>query len=650
MDPPYLQELGEPAPVQSQEGPAQGQRLLAALRTVFGHAEFRPLQREIVGATLRGEDVFVLMPTGGGKSLCYQLPALLLDGLTVVVSPLIALMKDQVDRLRALGFPATFINSSLEPREIVGRQAAIVRGEVKVLYVAPERLMAPGFLRFLSTIPIARFTIDEAHCISEWGHDFRPEYRELARLRELFPSTRLSAFTATATRRVQADIMAQLGLEKASTFRGSFNRPNLFYEVQPKHDPDQQLAAYLRGHADACGIVYCQTRAETERVASMLQTAGFSAGAYHAGLQGEERKRRQEAFIKDDTRIIVATIAFGMGIDKPDVRFVIHYDLPKSLEGYFQESGRAGRDGDPSDCILFYSHADVARHEYFIKQKPSPQEQVVARQQLRQIADWAESALCRRRALLAYFDEPFEGQPGRCCDVCRDPSDLVDCTIPAQMLLSCVKRTGERFGIAYVIDLLRGSRGERVIRLGHDKLSTYGIGRDRPKDEWQHLARQLLQQGYIRQEGEFNVVKVTDRGHRVLFRGEQAFLAPSKRMPSGVPLRTARRLATTARRTLELFNEGRSPAEIAVLRKLAPSTVERHVAEAIETGDLLDLGRLVSEEKRRSIEQALAEVGSELLAPIREYLGDGYTYSEIHYVRAALHHGPTVRFDPAADV
>jgi ATP-dependent DNA helicase RecQ len=544
--------------------PDMDNRIAATLRSTFGYDSFRPLQEEIVRAILGGRDVFVLMPTGGGKSLCYQLPALLLDGLAVVVSPLISLMKDQVDKLQAMGVAATFINSSLDPAEIGRRQGAVARGDVKLLYVAPERLMLPGFLQLLAAAEVAFFAIDEAHCISEWGHDFRPEYRELRRLRERFPATPLAAFTATATRRVQADIVAQLEMEQALTFRGSFNRPNLYYEVLPKHAAYEHLAGYLRGHPDPSGIVYCQSRAGTEALAARLAADGFSATAYHAGLEGDERRRRQEAFSRDDVRIVVATIAFGMGIDKPDVRFVVHFDLPKNLEGYYQESGRAGRDGEPSDCLLFYSYGDAAKHEHFIRQKPSAAERQVAGQQLRQMVGWAESATCRRRALLAYFDESLDGAdggrrtaddglavvgrqssavaagaaPGRCCDVCLVPAEEVDATIPAQMLLSCVVKTRQRFGVAHLIEVLRGSRGERVLRNGHDQVSTYGIGRDRPKEEWQHLARELLRGGYMHQDpDDFNAVKVTERGRAVLFRGDPVAIraAPARPAPPAAP-------------------------------------------------------------------------------------------------------------------
>ena len=707
-------------------------QILATLRSTFGYTSFRPLQAEIVQSIIEGRDVFVLMPTGGGKSLCYQLPALLIEGLTVVVSPLIALMKDQVDGLQTLGVPATYVNSSLDPSEISRRQASILRGEMRLVYVAPERLMMPGFLRLLSSVSPGCFAIDEAHCISEWGHDFRPEYRQLKRLRELFPSTPFGTFTATATRRVQADIVAQLGLQKAATFQGSFNRPNLFYEVRPKQESYEQLVHYLRGRGQSSGIVYCQSRAGTERLADRLRSDGFSAAAYHAGLEGNERRDRQDGFIKDDIQIIVATIAFGMGIDKPDVRFVVHFDLPKSLEGFYQESGRAGRDGEPSDCILFYSYGDVAKQRHFIDEKSSESEQRIALSQLQQMVNWATTTGCRRRALLEYFDEQIDSQPDPCCDVCRSPMPEVDCTIPAQMFLSCAKRTGERFGSAHLIEVLRGSRGERVLRYGHDKLSTYGIGRDRTKEEWRHIGRQLVQGGYARQsEDEFNAVKITDLGRAVLFKGERVLLraAPTdatKSVPQSQPqalfdklraLRktladergvppyvifhdtTLRQMAeelpmspehllrlhgvghqkaldfggtflaciadhvgqaplprsivsasatrrkkveagSSIRMTLDLFREGQSVADIAASRQLAPSTIEGHLAEAIEGGEHVQLDRLLSEDKRRAIETAMAELGTAALKPILERLGDAFTYAEIRYVRAALRSRP----------
>ncbi len=723
------------------QGGGSGDRLLEALHATFGHKEFRPLQREIAEAILAGCDVFALMPTGGGKSLCYQLPALLAEGLTVVVSPLIALMKDQVDALIAHAVPATFINSALDWDEVMERQAAVARGGMKLLYVAPERLMTPGFLRLLGSVRVSCFAIDEAHCISEWGHDFRLDYRELKQLRALFPDAAIAAFTATATARVQRDIVVQLGLRSPAVFRGSFNRPNLYYEVRPKvSGSDHDLLAYLQRWQGKSGIVYCQSRAETDRVATLLRRNGHAAVAYHAGLGPEERKQRQDAFIRGEVSVIVATIAFGMGIDKADVRFVVHYDLPKSLEGYAQESGRAGRDGQPSECVLFFSYSAAAKVRYFIDQIESETQRLIAKQQLQQMLDWASGTMCRRRALLAYFDEPFAGQPAPCCDVCHLPAVLEDWTIPAQMFMSCIKRTGERFGAQHVIDVLRGGKGERIRRLGHDRLSTYGIGRDRSAEEWWHLARQLLAQGYVRRDAqEHDALKITEQGASVLFRGERLMLPPApvagrkrggrigraedqpteydadlyarlvdlrKRLadehrvpayvifadkvlrslasqrpttraelltvsgvgsfkataygeafldeiahyvgvvrteepPDAVPLPPERQRqaapGATVVQTVELFNEGRSPDEIAVSRRLTLATVEQHLAEALEAGAQLDLDRLVRPDRRRVIEEIFTEVGLDsLLKPVMERLGEGFTYGEIRLVRAAL--------------
>lgn len=710
--------------------PVPDSQVLATLKSTFGFTSFRPLQADIVRSVLGGQDVFVVMPTGGGKSLCYQLPALLLDGLTVVVSPLIALMKDQVDALQAQGVAATFINSSLDPAETNRRLAAVARRAVKLLYVAPERLVTASFLQLLSSSKVALFAIDEAHCISEWGHDFRPEYRLLNRLREAFPDASFGAFTATATRRVQADITAQLSLQKAAGFLGSYDRANLFYEVRPKRLAYGQLVEYLNRRRQASGIIYCQARAETERLSERLRSDGFNAAAYHAGLESDERRQRQEAFKKDNVRIIVATIAFGLGIDKPDVRFVVHYDLPKSLEGYYQESGRAGRDGDPSDCILFYSYGDVLKYRRFIDEKPSEKERQIAHQQLRQMADWASSTECRRRSLLAYFDETLEGHPPPCCDNCRMPSKELDYTEPTKMLLSCAKRTGEQFGTGHLIDVLRGSRSQRVLSLGHDRLTVYGIGRGRSRTEWEFIVRELLRHGYARQrEEEFNVLKVTEMGRAVLFKGQQVLLvAPSEDedLPAGLSAlrhdlfeelrairknladdlglppyvifhdKTLRQMAETLptnqaqllriegvghqkamsygnlfldaiaeyvrrtgveptpifkpvgapgrrvgltpsmRQTLDRFNEGQTPAEIAAGRGLALSTIEGHMVEALEAGEPLDIKRLVSEDKVRTIGLAIAEVGADALKPIMERLGEGYTYGEVRIVRAFL--------------
>ena len=618
-----------------------GSRLESVLASTFGYPSFRPLQREIVEAALHGRDVFVLMPTGGGKSLCYQLPALLREGVTVVVSPLIALMKDQVDRLQGLGVPAACINSSMSAAEMARAQAALASKKLKLVYVAPERLMMPGFQRLLAMTSIAAFAIDEAHCISEWGHDFRPEYRALVRLRGRFPSTPISAFTATATRRVQADIIEQLRLENPAQFRGSFDRANLYYDVRPKLDAYRHLLAYLRHHRGESGIIYCLARQTTEDLAARLCADGVRAAAYHAGLPPEDRRARQDAFSADAVDVIVATIAFGMGIDKPNVRFVVHYDLPRNLEGYYQESGRAGRDGRPSDCILFYSYADAARYEHFIRQRATESERRIGRVQLQQMVNWAESAVCRRRALLAYFDETLEDSHRHCCDVCSASLELVDATAPAQAFLACLQQSGQRFGVAYVIRILRGSRDERILAARHDRLPSHGLGRDLTRPQWHAIADGLIHAGYVRMEqDEFRVLRLTERGRKALAERESiALRLPEPVPPEPAPARTGLRPAPSAvtdtvSASLELFRAGRDVQEIAKARKLTPRTVAEQLARAIEAGELVDMSRLVAPEKQRAIESVIAELGPGLLKPLKERLGERFSYDEIRYVCA----------------
>ncbi len=509
--------------------------MLDALRKYFGYTEFRPLQQEIITAILNKRDVFVLMPTGGGKSLCYQLPSVMQDGLTVVVSPLIALMKDQVDSLGDLGIEAEFINSSLNYDQIEQVKSRLLANQVKLLYVAPERLVLPPFLQFIDNLHISLFAIDEAHCISEWGHDFRPEYRQLVVLRNKFPSVPLVALTATATLLVQDDIIKQLKMIEPLRFQASFNRKNLFYQVLPKGDTYRQLVNYLHAHPAASGIIYCQSRQGVEQLAAALNRDGFRALPYHAGMTPEDRTKNQEAFIKDDVEIIVATIAFGMGIDKPDVRFVIHYDMPKNLEGYYQETGRAGRDGLKSDCILFFSYGDKAKIEYFIEQKPDPQERQVAYDKLHQLIHYAESHNCRRKILLEYFGEAYEVENCQHCDNCLKNRQSFDGTIIAQKLLSCVFRLKERFGLQYVIDVLKGAKSERIFQNGHQYLSTYGIGAEHTKKQWETYARELIHQGYLKIEGgQYPILKLTEKSKAVLFNGEKVTLTAVKELKPAV--------------------------------------------------------------------------------------------------------------------
>ena len=487
------------------------------LKETFGYDTFRPLQREVIENVMARRDTLAVMPTGGGKSLCYQIPSLLFDGLTVVVSPLISLMKDQVEQLRAFGVPALFLNSSLGPQEYQENMDYVKRGEVKLLYVAPETLLTPRILSLLAGLKVDCLTIDEAHCISEWGHDFRPEYRQLVQVRKQFPQAVCLALTATATARVRQDIRSTLQFATSNEFVASFNRENLFIEVLPKRDATRQTMDMLERYKDQSGIVYCFSRKQVDDLASYLISRGYSARPYHAGLEDIERKRNQEAFIRDDAQIIIATIAFGMGINKPNVRFVIHYDLPKSVEGYYQEIGRAGRDGLPAHCLLLYSYADVAKLNYFIDQKEG-EERRVAIQHLNAIVGYAEDETsCRRKPLLNYFGESYAADNCSNCDNCNSsPTPLTDVTIPAQKFLSCVKRAGEKFGAGHITDILLGSKNEKVLRWGHEKLSTYGIGGELTQKQWMHLARQLLSMGYLKQEGEYRTLGLTPKALEAL--------------------------------------------------------------------------------------------------------------------------------------
>jgi ATP-dependent DNA helicase RecQ len=487
------------------------------LKDTFGYDTFRPLQREVIENVLARRDTLAVMPTGGGKSLCYQIPSMLFDGLTVVVSPLISLMKDQVEQLRAAGVPCLFLNSSLSPQEYQENMDYVKRGEVKLMYVAPETLLTPRILTLLAGLTVDCLTIDEAHCISEWGHDFRPEYRQLVEVRKRFPTAVCLALTATATARVRQDIRSTLKFSTANEFVASFNRDNLYIEVLPKRDPVQQTIDMLERYKDQSGIVYCFSRKQVDELASYLISRGYSARPYHAGLEDADRKRNQEIFIRDDVQIIVATIAFGMGINKPNVRFVIHFDLPKSIEGYYQEIGRAGRDGLPAHCLLLYSYADVAKLNYFIDQKEG-EERRVAIQHLSAIVSYAEDETnCRRKPLLNYFGETYSADNCSNCDNCNSsPTPLTDITIPAQKFLSCVKRADEKFGAGHITDILLGSKNEKVIRWGHDKRSTYGIGAELTKKQWMHLARQLLRMGYLKQEGEYHTLSLTPKALEAL--------------------------------------------------------------------------------------------------------------------------------------
>jgi ATP-dependent DNA helicase RecQ len=499
---------------------------LDALKQSFGYSTFRPYQEEIVSAALAGRDVLALLPTGGGKSLCFQLPAVLGTGLTLVISPLIALMKDQVDALQANGVEATFLNSSLDSDDARSRFRGLWRNQYRLLYVAPERLFQASFLQSLTEWGVDRVAIDEAHCISEWGHDFRPEYRRLVELRERFPAIPFMALTATATERVRKDIVNQLRLKNPFVCIGSFNRPNLSYRVIPKSKPADQVRRLIADHRGGAGIVYCASRKAAESVAESLRDANIPARPYHAGLSDVERSRNQEAFVRDKIQVICATVAFGMGIDKPNVRFVIHHDLPKNVEGYYQETGRAGRDGLASECVLLFSASDVAKQLNFIEEISDEAEKRVAKNQLRRMVDYGETTGCRRANLLEYFAERFT--EGNCagCDNCITPREVFDASIPMQKLLSTVYRVRSAagssgrvptFGLMHHANILTGRTTEQITRWHHEGLSTYGIGKEFSPEEWQQIGREAIRRGLLNQmTGDYPTVDLAGPGAEFL--------------------------------------------------------------------------------------------------------------------------------------
>ena len=714
-----------------------------SLKHYFGYDSFRPGQQSIIESVLQNQDLMVIMPTGGGKSLCFQLPALLKPGLMVVVSPLIALMQDQVQQLEDNGIAATFLNSSLNLAEMRARSHLLLDGHIKLLYVSPERLLSEDFLtNFLPQVQqrvgISAFAIDEAHCVSEWGHDFRPEYRQLRQLRDRFPGVPMMGLTATATERVRRDIVQQLDLRSPWVHVASFNRPNLYYEVRPKTKNAYPELVKLIRQAEGAAIVYCLSRKKVEELSYKLQQDGIAALPYHAGLDAKVRSENQTRFIRDDVKVMVATIAFGMGINKPDVRCVVHYDLPRNIESYYQESGRAGRDGEPAQCILFYGVGDIRTVEFLISQKVDPstgtpleEEQRIATQQLRRVINYAEATECRRTIQLGYFGEAF---PGNCdgCDNCRSPKPIADWTIEAQKFLSCIARfaqRGQSFGIGHTIDVLRGSKGERVLKHGHDQLSTYGIGKDRSLDEWRSLARSLLHQGLVEEASDgYSVLRLNDLSWEVLRKQRPVMvaimpgkvekaekgaiesvpanaieidalydrlqqlrkrLADEQTVPpyvvfpnsslklmaqlqprtleqfsqiSGVgtrklaqygdafltEIRAFRRelepepapidpstASYTQLQTLELYQQGSKPAEIAEKRNLRLTTVMDHLSLLLEMGHAIDLDTLVAPDRQQKIEAALETVGSDSLSNLREFLGQEiYGYDEIKLVRA----------------
>jgi len=709
--------------------------VLEQLKAYFGFDRFLPLQEEIITKVLAKRDTLVLMPTGGGKSLCYQLPALRFKGLTLVVSPLIALMKDQVDGLLANGVPAGLLNSTLTAQEANQVQDQARQGKIKILYVAPERLAISGFQRFLQSLDVSLIAIDEAHCISEWGHDFRPDYRNLKSLRKDFPGVPVIALTATATEPVREDIVNQLALDKPEIFISSFNRPNLTYTIQPKTEPLGSLLHLLEKHQGGSAIIYRFSRKATEETALELSERGFSALPYHAGLERDLRRETQEKFIRDQVQIVVATIAFGMGIDKPDVRLVVHYDLPKTVEGYYQETGRAGRDGLPSDCVLFYSYGDRSKQEYFISQIEDDDEREKAHTKLEQVLALCDLQTCRRAYLMEYLGESWPETDCGGCDICLLPREEFDATEIAQKILSAAVRTGERFGVNYLVDVLRGSANKAVRTRGHHELPVFGISRDVDADELKEMVRSLVTNGLLAQNGgDYPTLGVSQKGRKFLNDREKLTLTRLKQttpvqktalagdretaydtklfdelaalrleiatdrevpayqifgnkslqqmafhmpqnevefskisgvgdaklrdfserflevineymqangqpvavnpVPVSAPKKRVRGISMSIRETKDLVAQGLSFEEVAEQRGISETTIRSHLERFIQEGGQIDLGHLMPTEDRRvKIESAFKEMGEARLTPVREFLGDDYTWDELAVVR-----------------
>jgi ATP-dependent DNA helicase RecQ len=533
------------------------------LRTVFGFESFRPNQETIIRSILDRKDVFAVMPTGGGKSLCYQLPALLLEGTAVVISPLISLMKDQVDAAKESGIAAVFMNSSLDQQEIADLYRRLKGNQVKLLYIAPERFAMPQFIETLAKIPLSLFAIDEAHCISEWGHDFRPDYLSLSAIPTLFPNVPIAAFTATATQKVQQDIIRKIGLRTPHSVRASFNRPNLFYQVVPKSEIELQLREFLKDHEGESGIIYRTTRDSVATTARFLASCGFKALPYHAGLSAEDREKNQEAFNRDEVSVIVATIAFGMGIDKSNVRFVIHADLPRHIEAYYQETGRAGRDGEPARCLLYFSRGDIPKIRYFIDKMEDDKERAIAMEKLSQTVRFASHNVCRRKQLLSFFNEAYPENNCGACDICIGSVKPIDISMDARILMSAMAGTGERFGIVHIIDIVIGADTRRIRELGHHEIKTFGAGRNKDKNHWRFIMDELLAQELIKQDGDrYPVLKLTPKGASALTGKEEVF---------GLKREEAKTKERRSRKTAEggLYDETLYERLRAVRKKLA---------------------------------------------------------------------------------
>lgn len=605
--------------------------MLKTLKSYFGYTSFRPLQEKIISAILQKKDALVLMPTGGGKSMCYQLPALLMEGTTVVVSPLISLMKDQVESLQANGIVARALNSTNDDATNAQLHFECVQGRVKLLYISPERLMSEiNYL--LRDIHISLFAIDEAHCISHWGHDFRPEYTQLKAIRQHFPNVPIVALTATADKITREDIIRQLDMRNPEVFISSFDRPNLSLEVKRGYQQKEKIRAivkFLRRHRNESGIIYCMSRNGTEKVAQLLENEGFDVGVYHAGMSNEQREMTQDDFINDRVQIICATIAFGMGIDKSNVRWVIHYNLPKSIENFYQEIGRAGRDGLPSETLLFYSFGDIVLLSKFAAES---NQQGINLEKLNRMQQYAESDICRRRILLNYFGETMNHDCGN-CDVCKNPPERFDGTIIVQKALSAIARANEQIGTRTLIDILKGYASQEVIEKGYDKLKTYGAGRDVPGKDWQDYLLQMLNLGYFEiAYNENNHLKITEAGKKVLFGKERAQLIVIKREESYGKKGSAKENKTASPAPLftptvfENEDEGLFEALRQLRKKLADqlaipayivlSDKTLHLLALKKPGDMEAFGEIsgIGEFKKE-------KYGKDFLAVINEYLG-----------------------------
>ena len=494
---------------------------LSVLKSVFGYQSFRKGQEEVINASLNGQDALVVMATGNGKSLCYQIPALCFEGLTLVISPLISLMKDQVDQLQANGIEADFLNSSqtLEQQQQV--QNKLISGQLKLLYVSPEKVMTNGFFQLISYSKVSFIAIDEAHCISQWGHDFRPEYTQLGGLKASFPHAPIMALTATADYATRQDILTHLNLENPHKYIGSFDRPNIRYTLEEKYKPMEQLTRFVLAQKGKSGIIYCNSRNKVERIAESLRNKGVSAAAYHAGMETALRERVQQDFQRDNVQVVVATIAFGMGINKSNVRFVAHFDLPRSIESYYQETGRAGRDDLPAEAVLFYEPADFTWLQKILLEKPETPQRQIEQHKLEAIGEFAESQTCRRLVLLNYFGEHRQ-TPCNNCDICLDPPKKYDGLVDAQKVMSTIYRVGQCFGAHYVISVLRGMHNQKIIERQHDKLSVYGIGKDKSKEHWQSVIRQLIHLGFVQQViSELNPTLQLTEGAKAILKGEE---------------------------------------------------------------------------------------------------------------------------------